>query len=505
MLACLPAVKLSSNTLAFYYNVALMTDYRLYLWLALYATFWTLLTVHLVPTVPYDAVESLNWATNAEWGSPKTPWLVGAIMHPAITLGLPLDIYWYAVHFFCVALGMFGVWVLSHHLTQRVSLAWLAMLSLNLSGIINIDIIPYNDNFLLIMLWPWMLLFFYLAITQTPSWWLAFSLTAGLVVMARYSIAVFVYFFLLATVAIPEIRQCYRKPVFYLAVMLGVLIVTPNLIWLWQHNFAALRWIDSQVRIHWNRHILVSLLSVFYPPFFLWGILRLCGGTFTFPVSSAKRVLCGVYLVPLAIITFWFSFNINGKLAEWLQPFFVLIPVFLVMCVQISSEKRLRISLKILSCFAPLVLSVYTVAMILNIKNAEQKFYGVKNFSLYINNEWLNRYHQPLRYVGGAYLSQWLTFYIPSHPQTLTLWSGKSRPNIYNAQPYPNDIMESGAVLMGEVGQDCVTTDFSHSLTLWSAPPHLDKQLAYFQAEHQSAKQMLCVAFVSPQIKRNQE
>lgn len=478
-----------------------MTDYRLYLWLAIYAILWTLVTVNLAPSVPYEAVEALNWASNAEWGSPKNPWLVGAIMHPAIALELPLNSYWYASHFFGVALGMLGVWALAYHLTQSTSLAWLAMLSLNLSGIINIDVIPYNDNFLLIMLWPWMLLFFYLAVTQTPTWWLAFAVIAGLAVMAKYSTAVFVYFILLATLAIPEIRQCYRNPVFYLAALLGVLIVTPNLIWLWQHNFAAFRWIDSQVHVHWSGHILVSLLSVFYPSLLLWGILRLCDGVFTWPATIAKRVLCGVYLLPLGIITFWFSFNVTGRLTEWLQPFFVLAPALLVMCVRCPSEKRLRRSLASLCCLAPLVLSGYAVAMALNIKNAGQKFGEVKSFSLDINNEWQNRYHQPLRYVGGTYLSQWLTFYIPSHPQTLTLWSDENRPNIYNARPHPDDIMDYGAVLVGQIGQDCVVADFTLSLALWTVPPLVDKQLTFFQAEHQSAKQPVCIAFITPRVK----
>ena len=482
-----------------------MTDYRLYLWLVVYATLWTLFTVHLDPTVPYDAVEALNWATNAEWGSPKNPWLVGAIMQPAIAAGFPLNIYWYASHFLGVALGMLGVWMLAFHLTKRTSLAWLAMLTLNLSGMINVDIIPYNDNYLLVMLWPWMLLFFYLAMTQKSVWWLAFTVSAGLAMMAKYSTAAFVYFIILATLAVPEVRQCYRRPVFYLAIVLGVLIVVPNLVWLWQHNFAAFRWIDSQVQLRWNCHILISLLSVFYPSLVLWGTLRLCGGTFAWPTAIAKRVLCGVCLLPLGIITFWFSFNVGGRLTEWLQPFFVLTPALLVMCVRLPSETRLQLSLTVLGCLAPLVLGGYAAVMMLNIKNAGQKLRGVKSVSLDINRAWRHRYHQPLRYVGGAYLSQWLTFYIPTHPHTLTRWSDANRPNIYNARLDPTSVMKEGAVLVGEVGQDCSMANFALPLALWTTPPFIDKQSGFFQADPGSKKQPLCVAFVAPQTQARKE
>ncbi len=34
-----------------------------------------------------------------------------------------------------------------------------SLMSLNISGIINFDIIPYNDNYLLVMLWPYLFLF----------------------------------------------------------------------------------------------------------------------------------------------------------------------------------------------------------------------------------------------------------------------------------------------------------------------------------------------------------
>lgn len=122
------------------------------IWASLYAVLWTIATVALDPAVPYDAVEALNWAQNAEWGSPKNPWLVGLVMWPA--LHLPAHIYWYAAHFLAIAIGMVGSWVFAHRLTGSEKLAWVVLLTLNLSGLINVDIISYNDNYLLVMLWP---------------------------------------------------------------------------------------------------------------------------------------------------------------------------------------------------------------------------------------------------------------------------------------------------------------------------------------------------------------
>lgn len=146
-------------------------------WCVGYAMLWTGVTFLLDPTVPYDAIEALNWAMNAEWGSPKNPWLVGLVMRPALWLSAPwLSFYWYATHFLAVALGMFGVWQLAWRLSGDRRLAWLA---LNLSGVINFDIISFNDNYLLVMLWPWLWVFFLRAAFDRPGWWLAFAVTGG--------------------------------------------------------------------------------------------------------------------------------------------------------------------------------------------------------------------------------------------------------------------------------------------------------------------------------------
>ncbi|MDA6076257.1 hypothetical protein O0544_03520 [Edwardsiella anguillarum] len=129
----------------------------LILWLFLYVALWTPVALWLSPALPYDAVEAVNWAQSGEWGSPKNPWLVGMMMKPLIYFStLAPDGYWYAIHFAAVASGMLGVWMLARRLSGREDLAWLALMALNLSGIINVDILPYNDNYLLVALWPWL-------------------------------------------------------------------------------------------------------------------------------------------------------------------------------------------------------------------------------------------------------------------------------------------------------------------------------------------------------------
>ena len=57
-----------------------------------------------------------------------------------------------------------------------------------------------------------------------------------------------------------------------------------------------------------------------------------------------------------------------------------------------------------------LVVSGYTVVQAANVRNAGQKFIGVKTFVQDVENAWHQHYHQPLSYVGGEYMHEWVTF-----------------------------------------------------------------------------------------------
>lgn len=477
-----------------------MTYRLLTLWLFCYAVAWTLLTVHLDPTLPYDAVEAFNWGLNGEWGTPKNPWLVGVVMYPAIWLPwLPLNVYWYGGHFIAIVIGMLGVWLLARRLSGSNSLAWLALLTLNLSGIINFDIIPYNDNYLLVMLWPWMMLFYHCAITRSANWWLAFAATAGLAMMAKYSTFAFVYFVVLSTLFVPHIRRCYRQPQFYLAVTIWLALVIPNVFWLWRHDFAAFKWVGSQIKMQLNLDMLQSLLLVFYPLLFLWLILRRAGANLAWPDEWPLRVLLWVYLLPLGIITFWFSFNVGGRLTEWLQPFFIVAPALLVGCVRLPPTRSLRGAMAGLMAVGLMVYLGYAFVMLANVRNAGQKMVGVKAFSVGVEQRWRQHYATDLRYVGGAYLSQWMTVYAHSRPQTITRWSNHTRPNIYNARLRYSQIAQHGAVLFGRVGETCAQTDFDGALVDWPRM-RIDRQESLpIQFDPGAAVQTLCVGFVRPQ------
>ena len=468
-------------------------------WVGFYALLWSVATLFLDPAVPYDAIEALNWAQNAQWGSPKNPWLVGMVWRPALWFSsIPLSAYWYVTHFVAIAVGMIGCWSLAKQLSGSERLAWLALFTLNLSGLINFDIISYNDNYLLVMLWPWMLLFFFRAIAHHPAWWIAFAVVAGLGTMAKYSTLAFIGAVFIATLVVPKIRECYRQPVFYLALAVGIAIIAPNLLWLWQHDFAAFNWVDSQIKRQFNPEIFIKLLCIYYPLLFMIWILHRSHIALRWPEDINKRVVILVAVLPLAPIVLWFLFHYGGRLTEWLQPFFILAPALVVACVATPDAQPAKRAMRALIGAASLVLLGYVTVMVINIDNAGRKMSGVIPFSQQMESLWQQRYGTPLRLVGGIRLAEWLTFYAPSKPQIIIPWDNKTQPNIYNADISLGEIERSGALLIGMPNKGCTTASFSRALAPWPTLSLDAIAPIFYQEDEQQAPKALCIGFIRP-------
>ncbi|EEG86436.1 hypothetical protein PROPEN_01427 [Proteus penneri ATCC 35198] len=232
----------------------------------------------------------------------KNPWFVGFIMTPAIYGGIDFSFYWYFIHFIVIAIGLLGVWNLAYKLTQNTNLAWFAMLSLNLSGVINFDIIPYNDNYILVGCWAWAFYFFLCAINDNQKYWIGFAITMGIATMGKYSSLAFMGSVFLSSLFVPKVRASYCSPYFYIALVIWFAFVIPNFIWLWQTDFAAFKWVDSQIENRFNLRTTRAVLTVFYPIILMWVILRLYGGRVSWSASKDSQLLNFVLLFPLVII-----------------------------------------------------------------------------------------------------------------------------------------------------------------------------------------------------------
>lgn len=202
--------------------------------------------------------------------------------------------------------------------------------------------------------------------------------------------------------------------------------------------------------------------------------------------------------MPLAPICLWFLFHHGGRLTEWLQPFFILAPALLVGCVVTPNPQPARGASIALIGTAVLVLLGYSAVMAANVGNAGQKMSGIIPFSQKVDQLWHQRYGTPLRLVGGEHLADWLLFYAPSGPKTITPWSNSTEPNIYNAEIRYAEIARSGALLIGHSDKNCTDASFSKALTQWPQIK-LDaiSQITFHQDKRHEGYP-LCIGFVKP-------
>ncbi|UDG80577.1 hypothetical protein GFV14_00030 [Candidatus Hartigia pinicola] len=472
----------------------------IYLWVISYAISWIIASFYLDPTVPYDAIEAVNWGRNKDWGSPKNPWFVGCLMWPAIYLRISYSLYWYFIHFFGIALGLLGVWKLAYYLSKRYDLAWFAMLILHLSGVINFDSIPYNDNYILVTLWSWTIYFFLRAIYENPAWWLLFSLCSGLATMGKYSTLSLVGSVFLLTLFIKQVRQSYRYPIFYIAILLWFLITLPNFFWLISSNFSAFKWLNSQINPGFSFHTTVAAVSVFYPLIIAIIILYYHGGRLGWPKPLANRMANFLILFPLSIIYTWFSFHKGARITEWLQPFMPVCTPLLIGSLTVIPKKPLQKSLIGLIICSILILSGYCIIQIMNVHGAGQKFIGVKTLIAEGERRWYHRYNTPLKYVGGEdNLHQWFIIYAKDRPDVIQPWvlENDLPPNVYNRYITQTDIKMYGALLLGHKYNDCLHENFKNVRKYW--PQFIiEKENVTYRSEPNAKPETMCFGFIAP-------
>jgi len=469
-------------------------------WCFIYATAWALASFSLDPAVPYDAIEALNRAVNNEWGSPKNPWMIGTFFKPLYSLhSASLSaFYWYASHFFVTGIGMLGCYCLAYKLTDSRPLAWLAMLTLNLSTVINVDVIPYNDNFLLFGSWPWIGLLFIKAVYDSPKWWVLLGVLLGLATMLKYASICLVGMIFFFALIVPSVRRCWQSPYFYIGVVCFLALVLPNVFWLIDHNFAAVKWVGSEMSPHLSMENWLPFLSVFYPLLFVAALLGRKMGHLTWHVPEKVYLSVGILLAPLAVIMGWFSFHQGDRLTEWLQSFFMSAPAVLVGFLSKDVGRHLRRPFNTLMAFALILISGYILVMSLNIKNAGKHFSGIKTFSDEAITFWELNTEKPLTLVGGAQLAQWLTFYIGSHPQVTNKWSEEAQDSIYNPHISAQAIERQGVLVLGKLGEGCQKGAFSDFTNEWKGFKPTVQEEVTFQPSPNKTAQRVCLGIVSP-------
>ncbi|MGO4716403.1 glycosyltransferase family 39 protein [Bradyrhizobium sp. 2TAF24] len=245
------------------------------------------LALLVFPTPLYDTRELMAWGRHLSWVTPLHPpmmvwiggavdWLFGPSSAAAILIGQILLavglVYLYAILALVTAPGNAALFTFLFGTSLYTTFA-------PLSFALNADILQLTP-------WP-AIVFHYLRAARTDrrGHWLAFGFWSGIAVLTKYNAAVLFLGIGTATLAVAPFRAVLRRPGFYLASAVGLVMVAPHALGVLDHH-SSVEWGLA----HFERAGVAQTLSRLYE-YLLGYLICFLPGAVIVVAGLLKRVL----------------------------------------------------------------------------------------------------------------------------------------------------------------------------------------------------------------------
>ena len=229
-------------------------------------TFYTVQCSCLQNVLGLDVLETITWGARQTLGQTKHPPLSGYLGYAISALGNHADWIMYLAAQLCIALG---VWF-----SYRCSRLFLDENRAAVSALLLYFLFYYNPSetrfctyTLEILLTPLASFFFFRALRDDR---LADYLTLGVLaatgLLNKYSFALVLLAFAVIVLKNPAYRRRLCGYKLYLAMLLALALLSPHLIWLYQHDFSCLHHVGSRINHQFRWYMPLSALgSAIYP------------------------------------------------------------------------------------------------------------------------------------------------------------------------------------------------------------------------------------------------
>jgi len=312
-----------------------------------------------------DEFLHLDQAHHLAWGylsvPPVTSWISSVILFLGGT------VFW--IRFFPALFGALTIlvcWKVIEELKGNLFALILGSTCLLFSVLLRLNIL-YHPNSLDVLSWT---AFFYVVIkyinSENPKWFYIGAIVFAIGFLNKYNL-VFLLIGLVPAILLSEQRKIFVRKDFYLAVLLGIMIISPNLLWQFNNNWPVFHHLkelaDTQL-VNVNRldfikeqllyffgSLIVILVSfyalLFYSPFkkysfFFWSF---CLILTVYTILRAKSYYAiGLYPVYISFGSVYFGDLLKSRLKIILQlvllaiPILVIIPIFNIIFPVTSPE-----------------------------------------------------------------------------------------------------------------------------------------------------------------------
>ncbi|PJD94842.1 MAG: hypothetical protein CK426_01180 [Legionella sp.] len=438
--------------------------WRYFFWsfLFLHVICWTLGSYLTRPSLPHDTLESITWGLQWQLGYYKHPSLTAWLCAGVFQLSHGADWSIYLLAQLLVVTTFIAMWRLAKQLYSPAQ-AFLA--SLLLEGILFYNINSFNltPDTLQSPLWALTILFFYHAlIKQELTDWLLTACFAALSFWTKYQIVFLLIPMLLLCLIDSQAKISLKKPAFYSALCLFFLLISPHLIWLYQHDFISLDYAFNASEEYTKPFAVLGHL--YYPLLFLANQLFHCTGAFIllwpfYKIRSQTALLTAFQWRFILILGFGplvltlLSGLICGTYfpPRWATPYFSLFGIILIGCFKPQLTRKSTILFFIsFIVFSSLLFSIRMAHLVFMPRAHNDAFLPHQSMARSLNQLWHTYYKAPLPYLAGSnYLVALLTPYMPDKPHPYLSWSNKDNPWLDEAL-----LRQKGALFVWDEGEN---------------------------------------------------
>ena len=425
-------------------------------WLAL----WTVWPSLCIGNAAIDVAENVAWGQNFDWGYDKNPYF-GAWVSYAVFRLFPASIceyVFYSMSQLSAMLGLFAVYLLAREIFKSRFTAFLVVPLALLVPYFSHSGCEFNDDMLSISLYSLTGLFFHRSVRSNSTGnWLAAGLCAGLALMTKYLAGALLAPLGVLLLVTPEGRACWKKPGIYLGAALFFLLVIPNVIWIFTHDFVAVKYALARAELGETPGAKVHIFNFLAA----WGEYLLMlpiafAALFFLPRGKARDIpkfdrlfILAAALGPM-ILSSLFALLTGGRiLPSWLTPYFVFAPLFLIWQYRpVFARRRLK-------CLAVLVVLFAVGSMSVTVneflcyrpyrkKRIDHQVYPGKKLAAILTKTWREKFAVPCPYViGGRKESCYMCYYSPDHPRAFF-----DHDRVLSPWIDPDDLRRRGAVII---------------------------------------------------------
>lgn len=322
--------------------------------------------IHPVFDLHRDEYLHLDQAKHLAWGFQSVPPLSSWIAWIILQLGN--GVFW--VKFFPALFGALTIWVV-WKIIEALNGGWFALsmgaVAILMSVFLRINIL-FQPNSFEYFIWTCVYYFIIKYIqTKKSSWLYAMAICIGLGVLNKYNIA-FLVLGLLPALAITEHRKLYSNKHFYLAILVSLIIIAPNLYWQWTNDFPVISHMQELKRTQLvnvtTGHFIKEQFLFFFAAVFV--LVTVFVGFFRYEPFKQFRIFLWAFCCSIGLFIY---FKAKAYYAIGLYP--VLIAFGAVYLEQVLS-KSWRVYLKPVCLIFPFAIMIPMFNLIFPIETPEQ-------------------------------------------------------------------------------------------------------------------------------------